>query len=267
MGIDHDSAGAGEVVMDRPAKWERYISVAERFLAEAQAVLGPGLPKCAACFLCAQALAVLEQGGAPTLHEIVADLRERRLRPREFAALLDAYGLLRESMYMATNHDDDRIALVVGMLDAALSHPQRTFQLFSPGAFFDAMQDALTFDDGDASRAFLKMARRLTVLGHRRGLAELPSDEALQALANDMPNLRAVVEFYAGQVALARLAGQRAAQFPPVLLLGEPGIGKTLLASRLATAVGSAFRSIPMAAQSASWVLTGVSIPRQSRGL
>jgi ATP-dependent Lon protease len=48
-------------------------------------------------------------------------------------------------------------------------------------------------------------------------------------------------------------------QFTPMLLLGEPGLGKTYFAKRLAQALATGFEFVSMSSLTAGWVLTGAS--------
>ena len=48
-------------------------------------------------------------------------------------------------------------------------------------------------------------------------------------------------------------------QFTPILLLGEPGLGKTHFAKKLAHALGTGFEFVSMNSLTAGWVLTGAS--------
>ena len=48
-------------------------------------------------------------------------------------------------------------------------------------------------------------------------------------------------------------------ELPPMLLLGEPGIGKTHFARKLAELLGTGFGFVPMSSLTAGWVLSGAS--------
>ncbi|MEO8565605.1 MAG: AAA family ATPase, partial [Betaproteobacteria bacterium] len=48
-------------------------------------------------------------------------------------------------------------------------------------------------------------------------------------------------------------------QFTPILLLGEPGLGKTYFAKKLAQALGTGFEFVSMSSLTAGWILTGAS--------
>jgi len=55
------------------------------------------------------------------------------------------------------------------------------------------------------------------------------------------------------------VAGNEAVQFTPLLLLGEPGLGKTYFAKRLAQVLSTGFEFVSMSSLTAGWVLTGAS--------
>src|SRR5882672_2643008 len=55
------------------------------------------------------------------------------------------------------------------------------------------------------------------------------------------------------------VSGNEAVQFTPMLLLGEPGLGKTYFAKKLAHALGTGFEFVSMSSLTAGWVLTGAS--------
>ena len=55
------------------------------------------------------------------------------------------------------------------------------------------------------------------------------------------------------------ISGNEAVQFTPILLVGEPGLGKTYFAKKLAHALGTGFEFVSMNSLTAGWVLTGAS--------
>jgi len=73
--------------------------------------------------------------------------------------------------------------------------------------------------------------------GHLRQVAR-PSAAALQELALCQPHMAPVVEFVQDQLALARRA-RKPMRIPPMLIVGEPGIGKTHFAQGLAKALSA----------------------------
>ena len=55
------------------------------------------------------------------------------------------------------------------------------------------------------------------------------------------------------------ISGNEAVQFTPILLLGEPGLGKTYFAKKLAHALGTGFEFVSLSSLTAGWVLSGAS--------
>ena len=72
------------------------------------------------------------------------------------------------------------------------------------------------------------------------------------------PNFTEVIDDLRKSLALA-ISGREAVQFLPILLLGEPGLGKTHFAKRLAQALGTGYEFVSMNSLTAGWVLTGAS--------
>ena len=90
-------------------------------------------------------------------------------------------------------------------------------------------------DDAKADRelaaALLQRGGRRTVVLGRRW------QEGLNRLAEEMPNFSAVIEHVRMGCALVQITG-RPLRIAPILLAGNPGLGKTLFATRLADALG-----------------------------
>lgn len=70
------------------------------------------------------------------------------------------------------------------------------------------------------------------------------------------PHFAEVTAFYKAQFRLNMLTGRD--YISPVLLLGAPGIGKTIYAKELAQALATGYTFIDMASASASWTLSGL---------
>jgi ATP-dependent Lon protease len=80
----------------------------------------------------------------------------------------------------------------------------------------------------------------------------------MDALFEDLPNFTEVLEDIRKQLALC-VDSNDSIELPPMLLLGEPGIGKTHFARRLAQLLGTGYGFVPMSSLTAGWVLSGAS--------
>ena len=90
-------------------------------------------------------------------------------------------------------------------------------------------------DDAKADR---EMAAALLARGGRRTVVLARRwQEMLKRLAEEMPNFAAVIEHVRNCCTLAQITG-RPLRIAPMLLIGMPGLGKTLFATRLAEAIG-----------------------------
>ena len=99
---------------------------------------------------------------------------------------------------------------------------------------------------------------RMRDLGGSRYIIKPSTTAAVDDLCETSPNFVDVVDDLRKYLALA-VAGNEAVQFTPILLLGEPGLGKTYFAKRLAQALGTGFEFVSMSSLTAGWVLSGAS--------
>jgi len=99
---------------------------------------------------------------------------------------------------------------------------------------------------------------RMRELGGSRYIIKPSTTSAVDDLCEKSPNFVNVVDDLRKSLALA-VAGNEAVQFTPMLLLGEPGLGKTYFAKRLAQALGTGFEFVSMSSLTAGWILTGAS--------
>ena len=95
-------------------------------------------------------------------------------------------------------------------------------------------------------------------LGGDRFVTTPSSADALDSLHDDCPNFGEVLDDLTRYLGLA-LAGGAGLNVMPVLLLGDPGVGKTHFGKRLAASLGTEFEFISMNALSAGFVITGSS--------
>ncbi|MEN9866054.1 MAG: hypothetical protein RL748_1644 [Pseudomonadota bacterium] len=99
---------------------------------------------------------------------------------------------------------------------------------------------------------------RMLDIGAERFVTKPSSPKALDPLYEDCPNFHEVLDDLRRYLGLA-LAGNGGINVMPLLLLGDPGVGKTHFGKRLADTVGTEFEFISMNALSAGFVITGSS--------
>ncbi len=99
---------------------------------------------------------------------------------------------------------------------------------------------------------------RMRTLGGSRFIVKPSTGAAVDDLYEASPNFAAVLDDLRKHLALA-VAGDEAVQFTPILLVGEPGLGKTYFAKKLAQSLGTGFEFVSMCSLTAGWVLTGAS--------
>ncbi len=115
-------------------------------------------------------------------------------------------------------------------------------------------------DDSPSSRneALSATYEKMKKLGGERYLIKPSSTEALDSLYDDCPNFDEVIDDLKKYLALA-VSGNEPMQFTPILLLGEPGIGKTHFAKRLSEVLDTGYEFVSMSSLTAGWILSGAS--------
>jgi ATP-dependent Lon protease len=115
-------------------------------------------------------------------------------------------------------------------------------------------------EDGSSSRneSLSALYDRMRKLGGERFVIKPSTAEALDPLYESCPNFSEVIDDLKKYLALA-VSGNEPLQFTPMLLLGEPGIGKTHFAKCLAEAMGTGYEYVPMSSLTAGWILSGAS--------
>ncbi|MBH2018494.1 MAG: AAA family ATPase [Burkholderiales bacterium] len=107
-----------------------------------------------------------------------------------------------------------------------------------------AARAALSCPDKELRKRDEELGKKLLEAGPLRSIA-MPEGAlaALDALRQGLPHFKEVIDLVRGQLLLASRS-RRSARIPPILLNGEPGLGKTHFAVELAKALGTAVRRI-----------------------
>ncbi len=156
----------------------------------------------------------------------------------------------------ASPHPDDRIALY-DVRDVAAAIGRDGGSEDAPG-FAGDPEERRVEEPNTEQTAYLRRILRAGEDARWRGLAR-PDVEHLAAvgrLARRAPHMGGVLDLVLRHLEAAAVMGTHAS-IPTLLLLGEPGTGKTWLAERLAEAMGVPVRRHPMNAASVGDGLTG----------
>jgi ATP-dependent Lon protease len=109
-----------------------------------------------------------------------------------------------------------------------------------------------------ANEALRSVYEKMLRLGGQRFTVKPSALPVMGELFEELPNFTAVLEDIRKQLALC-VGSEDSVELPPMLLLGEPGIGKTHFARRISQLLGTGFGFVPMSSLTAGWVLSGAS--------
>lgn len=109
-----------------------------------------------------------------------------------------------------------------------------------------------------ANEALRSVYEKMLRLGGQRFTVKPSALPAMEQLFDELPNFTDVLEDIRKHLALC-IDSEDSVELPPMLLLGEPGIGKTHFARRISQLLGTGFGFVPMSSLTAGWVLSGAS--------
>ena len=109
-----------------------------------------------------------------------------------------------------------------------------------------------------ANEALRSVYEKMLRLGGQRFTVKPSALPAMGELFEELPNFTEVLDDVRKHLALC-IDSEDSVELPPMLLLGEPGIGKTHFARRIAQLLGTGYGFVPMSSLTAGWVLSGAS--------
>src|SRR6201994_1697359 len=122
----------------------------------------------------------------------------------------------------------------------------------------DQVETALN-DLGDGANEALRATyEKMLKTGNMRFCVKPNRMPSIDDLIDALPNFSAPLDDIRKQVALC-LETEDRLELMPILLLGDPGIGKTHFAKQLARLLGTSYHYVAMGALTAGWILSGAS--------
>src|SRR5512145_1357386 len=109
-----------------------------------------------------------------------------------------------------------------------------------------------------ANEALRSLYEKMVRLGGQRFTVKPSALPEMERLFGELPNFADVLADIRKHLALC-IDSNDSIELPPMLLLGEPGIGKTHFARKVAELLGTGFGFVPMSSLTAGWVLSGAS--------
>ena len=121
-----------------------------------------------------------------------------------------------------------------------------------------AVDRALQELPASASEALKSTYEKMLRAGGTRLAVKLSGIPAMEKLYDELPNFAKILDDIKKHIALCASSNDPM-ELPPMLLLGEPGIGKTHFGRRVAQLLATGFGFVSMNSMTAGWILSGAS--------
>ncbi|HEY9396987.1 MAG TPA: AAA family ATPase [Burkholderiales bacterium] len=122
----------------------------------------------------------------------------------------------------------------------------------------DTVDRALQELPASASDALKITYEKMLKVGGQRFTVKPAGIPAMAHLYEELPNFTEVLHDIKKQIALCA-SSEDALELTPMLLLGDPGIGKTHFGRRIAELLSTGFGFVSMSSMTAGWILSGSS--------
>lgn len=135
--------------------------------------------------------------------------------------------------------------------DNFTSNPEEAYsiQWFDPNQVLKSIQNGA----GEKTRILKDILEKQPI---KKPLVRIDNEDFFSILERDMPNFKEVSDYYKGQFRQNYYSNK--SRITPILLLGEPGIGKTHFAKKLATYLKTGYNFIDMAGMTSGFILSGI---------
>jgi len=172
-----------------------------------------------------------------------------------------------ERTWRRADHDLLRQVVCIRRMAADLAQadvrPQLRRQLFA-AADMKAQLDRAKRLRGEAQKMVRAQLDHANSLGAWRAVALAPLPATLERLHERFPNFGEVTSLVQRHLALCQRNPDRLLRLPPLLLIGEPGVGKTAYARQLALLLGAPMVDVTVSALSAGFSLAGLDASYES---
>lgn len=121
-----------------------------------------------------------------------------------------------------------------------------------------AVEQALAELPPSANESLKSTYEKMLKAGGTRLTVKPSGVPVMDPLYDELPNFREPLDDIRKQVALAA-SGTDALELTPMLLVGDPGIGKTHFGRRIAALLSTGFGFVSMSSMTAGWILSGAS--------